>query len=77
MMSKLRCLEAKNGFYSASLVVSSNLSNFAEHQIALRWYVFEHLNDREAIEDVGNYYGRDPLLIEDIVHQNQRPKLYY
>lgn len=76
-MPELRYLVAKTCFYAARLVISSNLSNFAEHQIALRWYGFEHLNDREAIEDVGNYYGRDPLLIEDIVHQNQRPKLYY
>ena len=35
----------------------------------------EHLKDREAIEDVGNYYGLHRLLIEDIVCQNQRPKL--
>ena len=74
-MPELRCLKAKNGFYAASLVISSYLSNFAEHQIALRWYGCEHLKDREAIEDVGNYYGLDPPLIEDIVYQNQRPKL--
>ena len=74
-MPELRCLEAKNGFYAASLVISSNLSNFAEHQIALRWYGCEHLKDREAIEDVGNYYGLHSRLIEDIVYQNQRPKL--
>ena len=76
-MPELRCPEAKNSFYAASLVISSNLSNFAEHQIALRWYGFEHLNDREAIKDFVNYYGRDPLLIEDFVHQNQRSKLDY
>ena len=32
------------------------------------------MNDREAIEDVGNYFGLHSLLIEDIVSQNQRPK---
>ena len=34
------------------------------------------MNDKEAIEDVGNYFGLPTLLIEDIVHQNQIPKLY-
>ena len=33
------------------------------------------MNDKEAIEDVGNYFGLHPLLIEDIVYQNQRPQL--
>ena len=33
------------------------------------------MNAKEAIEAVGNYFGLHPLLIEDIVHQNQRPKL--
>ena len=71
-MPELRCLE--KCFYAASLVISSNLFNFIERQIALRWYGCEHFND-EAIEDVGNCYGLHPPLIEDIVYQNQRPKL--
>ncbi|MBT7202319.1 MAG: magnesium/cobalt transporter CorA [Deltaproteobacteria bacterium] len=75
MIPELRCLEAKNGFYSESFIISSDLSNFTERPIALRWYGYEHLNDREAIEDVGNYFGLHPLLVEDIVHQNQRPEL--
>ncbi len=74
-MPELRCLEAKNGFYAESFGISSDLSNFTERPIVLRWYGYEYLNDREAIEDVGNYFGLHPLLIEDIVHQTQRPKL--
>ena len=74
-MQELRCLEAKNGFYAESFVFSSELSELTERPIALRWYGYEHLNDREAIEDVGNYFGLHPLLVEDIFHQNQRPKL--
>lgn len=74
-MSELRCLEAKNGFYAESFVIPSDLSNFTERTVALRWYGYEHLNDKEGIESVGNYFGLHPLLIEDIVHQNQRPKL--
>jgi Mg2+ and Co2+ transporter CorA len=74
-MPELISLNAKNGFYAESFVISSDLSKFTELPIALRWYGFEHLNEREAIEDLGNFYGLHPLLIEDIVHQNQRPKL--
>ena len=74
-MPELICLEAKNGFYAESFVISPDLSNFTERPIALRWYGYEHLNDREVIEDVGNYFGLHPLLIEDIVYQNQKPQL--
>ena len=74
-MPELKCPETKNGFYAESFVIPWNLSNFTERPIALRWYGYEHLNDKEGIEDVGNYFGLHPLLIEDIVHQNQRPKL--
>ena len=74
-MPELRCLEANNGFYAESFVIPSNLSNFIERSIGLRWYGYDHLNDKEAIEDVGNYFGLHPPLTEDIVHQNQRPKL--
>ena len=74
-MPELKCLEAKNDFYAESFVIPSDLSNFTERSIGLRWYGYDHLNDKEAIEVVGNYFGLHPLLIEDIVHQNQRPKL--
>ena len=74
-MPQLRCLETKIGFYAENLVISSDLSNFTGRPIALRWYGYEHLNDRETIEDVGNYFGHHSLLTEDIVHQNLRPKL--
>ena len=74
-MPELRCLEAKNGFYAESYVIFQDLSNFTEGPTALRWYGYEHLNDREAIEDVGNYFELYPLLSEDIVYKNQRPQL--
>ena len=70
-MPELRCLEAKNGFYVESFVIPSALSNFTERSIGLRWYGYDHFNDKEGIEDVGNYYGLDPPLIEDIIYQNQ------
>ena len=74
-MPELRCLVANNGFYAESFVIPSNFSNFTERSIGLRWYGYDYLNDKEAIEDVGNYFGFHSLLIEDIVYQNQRPKL--
>ena len=74
-MPELRFLEAKNGFFVESFVIPSDLSNFTERSIGLRRYGYDDLNEKEAIEDVGNYFGLHPLLIEDIVHQNQRPKL--
>ena len=74
-MTELRCLVANNGFYAESFVIPSNLSNFTERSNGLRWYGYDHLKDKEVIEVVGNYFGLHPLLIEDIVHQNQRPKL--
>ncbi len=74
-MPELKCLEAKNGFYAESFVILSDLSNFTERSIELRWSGYDHLNYKEAIEDVGNYFGLHPLLIEDIFHQNQRPRL--
>ena len=74
-MPELKCPEAKNGFYAESFVIPSDLSNFTEHSFELRWYGYDHLNDKEAIEDVGNYFELHPPLTEDIVYQNQRPKL--
>jgi len=39
------------------------------------WINIDGLHDVEVIEKIGNQFGLHPLVLEDIVHTGQRPKL--
>lgn len=43
-----------------------------EHNIT--WINIDGLNNTSEIEKLGTYYGLHPLMLEDIVNTNQRPK---
>jgi magnesium transporter len=39
------------------------------------WVNIDGLHDTQLIEEIGSHYGFHPLVLEDIVHVGQRPKL--
>ncbi len=42
---------------------------------AVSWINIDGLNDVSVVEKVGTLFGIHPLVLEDILHTNQRPKL--
>lgn len=41
----------------------------------ITWFNIDGLSNTKKIEKLGNYYDLHPLIVEDIVNTNQRPKL--
>lgn len=46
-----------------------------ENPDKISWINIDGLNNTVEIEKLGKYYGLHPLLLEDIVNTNQRPKI--
>ena len=46
-----------------------------EHEDRVTWFNIDGLNNTEEIIKLGKYYELHPLIIEDIVNTNQRPKI--
>ena len=46
-----------------------------EKEDRVTWINLDGLSNTQEIEKVGKYYGLHPLIIEDIVNTNQRPKI--
>ena len=46
-----------------------------EEENNVTWFNIDGLNNTEAITKLGKYYELHPLIIEDIVNTNQRPKI--
>ncbi len=42
---------------------------------SVSWINLDGLHDTETIQSIGNRFGLHPLLLEDVVHTTQRPKL--
>jgi magnesium transporter len=75
-MLQLRYLEAENGFIAESAVADLRLLQESPRSAeALQWYQVEGLDDVSEVEALGRHFDVHPLLIEDILHQKQRPKL--
>ncbi len=48
---------------------------FSTKPLDVRWLNIDGLHDTELIEKIGDHYGIHPLVLEDICHTNQRPKI--
>lgn len=74
-MPTIQCFETVQGFVAESKVDAQHLPDLQHLPPALRWFQVEGLEDSQAIEQLCQHFQLHPLLIEDILHQNQRPKL--
>jgi magnesium transporter len=46
-----------------------------ENEEKITWININGLSNTEEIEKIGKYYGLHPLMLEDVVNTNQRPKI--
>jgi len=53
----------------------SDLQKYIDNQKTIEWINITGLHDTALIEQIGSMYNLHPLLLEDIVNPNQRPKV--
>ena len=65
--------------YNESSIDNKQIDNieeaFAQEQENVKWINVDGLHDIELIEKIGEKYNIHPLVLEDIVHTSQRPKM--
>ena len=69
-------------------LMSYNETNIVEHEPSnvkgllshlekdlINWINIDGIHDQEVIQEIGNYFNLSPLVLEDIVNTDQRPKV--
>ena len=58
-----------------SRVTAAELSDKLKHAHGIKWVNLHGLSDISAIEQIGTCFNLHPLVLEDIINTDQRPKL--
>jgi len=67
----------RSGAFSEEEVTELTGSNFPEGGGGVTWIDIKALNDLQLIEESGKLFGIHPLVQEDILNTNQRPKIEF
>jgi len=69
-----RCCYDESSYAEERNVTLDNLFT-AKNELSVEWINFDGIHDVKMIEQIGNHYGIDTLILEDIVNSNQRAKI--
>lgn len=64
-----------NKGYFEKITVSADEVCSMEQKTEIRWINVDGIHRVEVMEKLGNYYGLHPLVLEDILNTDQRPKI--
>lgn len=69
-----RCIYDESNYSEEKNITIHNLFNEKKEGV-VSWINFDGIHDVKVIEEIGNHYGIDMLVLEDIVNATQRPKI--
>ncbi|MFX1260437.1 MAG: magnesium and cobalt transport protein CorA, partial [Promethearchaeota archaeon] len=75
LKTKVKIIDYNKEDYNMTEIetINKNLSDFDKSRN--RWIKIMGLSNIKVIEDIGNQFNLHPLILEDILNSNQRPKL--
>lgn len=73
--SKITHIRYNETFYSEKEIHSLASLGIQKEEEAITWITVDGLQDTAMLEELGNIYGLHPLVLEDILNTDQRPKM--
>jgi magnesium transporter len=75
---ELKMVEYNNEYY-ASHIIDHDFSKITldKHDEIKTWINIDGIHQPDVIQEIGNIFGLHPLLMEDILNTNQKPKIEY
>jgi magnesium transporter len=73
--SKISLINYDESNFSEKEISSSDNLRIEKDKQGITWINIDGLQDTKLLEDIGNIYGLHPLVLEDILNTDQRPKM--
>ncbi|MEN6622674.1 MAG: magnesium/cobalt transporter CorA [Smithella sp.] len=73
--SKITLVRYNEEFYSEKEISSLAHLGLEKEENVITWITVDGLQDTAMLEELGNIYGLHPLVLEDILNTDQRPKM--
>lgn len=73
--SKITLIRYTETFYSKKEIDSLASLGLQKEEEIITWITVDGLQDTAMLEELGNIYNLHPLVLEDILNTNQRPKM--